>query len=153
MSLINQLMVVVLAAEMVLVLLICLPLPSNNVRGFIIRGYKMLWANEHVKLFFKVVTGLNAILWLDAMRRIFQLEERHEKFVGSVGDGDVKMHLFANQRNAWISGFSLFLIIVIYRLLVLMEQLHDSRRQLKAFQEGQAAAAAVPLRAEEKKNQ
>lgn len=54
-----------------------------------------------------------------------------------MGDGHHGHHkranrLFRNQRNLYISFFSLFLWLVLYRLIDLMRQLVETRKALKA---------------------
>jgi hypothetical protein len=44
------------------------------------------------------------------------------------------MKLFRNQRNAYISGFNVFLTIVFYRLFVSMKQMHEWREDLKELE-------------------
>ena len=55
-----------------------------------------------------------------------------------------KMRLFLNERNAYITGFSLFLAIVLFRLLQMMSQIHGFRKQLKKYEAAEKKNAAQP---------
>jgi len=124
----------VLMLEIITLSLLLLPMPNNAVRGLISKGLKAASDNQRVKQFFIVCLVVISLLFLDAMRTINHLDEEQDKGdrKGPHLEFAIKLRLFRNQRNAYITGFSLFLMLVIYRVTAILAQLHRERAANKA---------------------
>lgn len=109
------------------VLILSIPLPSNTLRGFIVKGYKQLWARSaYVRGGCITIFALQLLAFGDAMRSLNHLEE-HE-YTGHLGDVINYNKMLRNQRNAYITGFGMFMGFVCFRLLNLMTQLYEQRQ-------------------------
>eukprot|EP01116_Phalansterium_solitarium_P017521 TRINITY_DN4338_c0_g1_i1.p1 TRINITY_DN4338_c0_g1~~TRINITY_DN4338_c0_g1_i1.p1 ORF type:complete len:152 (-),score=24.12 TRINITY_DN4338_c0_g1_i1:253-708(-) len=119
----------VLLAQMVLVLILCLPMPSNRLRGFIVNIFETAWSRSpKLRAFVQMIACATAIMFLDSMRSIYMLDEKLDKgSTGATAELMMKLRLFHSQRNAYITGFSLFLMLVLYRFQDLISQLHQAR--------------------------
>jgi len=123
--------------EIAWILLMLVPLPSNSVRGLLVRLFKFLDSSKHVMLGVKITLALMSLLFLDALRTINHLDEesnvKHHQL-------HVQLRLFRNQRNAYMSGFALFLMFVAWRLQHITMRFHETRADLKKLK----AASGVP---------
>jgi len=74
---------------------------------------------------------ITLLLFLDSVRTINKIDEdQHEP--GSVhSEMNEKISLFRNQRNAFITGFILFLSVVIYRLQHITVDIYQLRKAAK----------------------
>jgi B-cell receptor-associated protein 31 len=135
-----------LLAESVLVLLLCAPMPSNTIRGAVTHWVSSLWNHQLVQSAFAVtsiVNGCNLAMLFYALRQpYYQLGlgfgRRHMRALMEMG---AQIELLRNERDAFISGTSLFLFVILRRLVRIQMQLHSARAAEKA-----AAADARSLR-------
>jgi hypothetical protein len=95
---------------------------------------KIWTSSQYVRFIIQLLVFINVLAFLEAMRVISQVEtklELHGGLGGPCRDVELKMKLFANQRNSYIAGFNVFLSLVIFRLYVTMKQIHEWRREMK----------------------
>jgi len=126
---------VALAIECFLVTLLIMPVPSNMVRGAITQWIVSLLSNQTVKY-----SGF-AILVLDAYYFAYTMDAISNPLVHvgilspleeSIVSCETGLAMFRNERNAYITGFSLFMFLVLRRLVDIQSQLFESRRVAKA---------------------
>ncbi|XP_027745903.1 B-cell receptor-associated protein 29 [Empidonax traillii] len=116
-----------LYGEIAVVLVLCLPFisPLRWQKIFMIP----LWSKMAVfwnKMFLTIIVLL-IVLFLDAVREVRKYSSVHvnEKAanVNSSAFDHIQMKLFRSQRNLYLSGFSLFLWLVLRRTVTLLTQL------------------------------
>lgn len=79
------------------------------------------------------------LLFLDSARSAVLYTEKHKE--GSViphEDLMTQVQRFRNQRNAYLTGFSLFLTGVIWRMMFLISQLYEYREECKKYRKNDA---------------
>lgn len=109
-----------LYTEIVVVLLMLLPLipPSRWQKIFRSRFLKSL--SNQASVYFTVLLGVLCLFLLDAVREMRKysgdVDPKHESHQHLDAEMQVNMRLFRAQRNFYISGFALFLCLVIRRL-------------------------------------
>ena len=109
--------------------LLILPMPSNKVRGAITRWVTGLWKNDAVRYTFTAIMALNVFYFYFVMDAIL-----HPFYdlglltpIEQAPTCELKMDLFRNERNAYITGFSLFMFLVLRRLIDIQTKLHEVR--------------------------
>ena len=110
--------------------------------GWIIGGLSKIWTSSHYAQYtVKLLLAINILAFLDSIRTINSVESKldYAGLDNICREFELKVRLFANQRNAYISGFNVFLSMVFFRLFVTMKQMHQWRQELKE-QEKTAAA-------------
>eukprot|EP00754_Rhynchopus_humris_P000919 Rhum_TRINITY_DN10576_c0_g1::Rhum_TRINITY_DN10576_c0_g1_i1::g.39108::m.39108 len=108
-----------------LVAILCLPMPSNAVRGLVIRALPDLWKRSQPVRFFTFIMALiNAYYFYESM----SYQDNYSNMTEGKQD---HIRLFIEQRNAYLSGAGLFLTFTLYRLVELHSQLHDAREVVK----------------------
>ena len=116
--------------EMLLVLLLVVPMPSNQVRGAITGAVTSVWEKFPALRYIAVtLTVINAVyLWfvVDALLNPFRAH------FGFYADDALSCELraaaFMRERNAYISGFSLFLFLCVPHTAP-----HEKCRALRSF--------------------
>lgn len=123
-----------LTVQSVVCLLLVIPVPSNSMRGAIVHGLNSLWA-EHPAL--RGGAGLlcvvNVIALGFAVRKLSFPPEMmppppppHE-----LVHCPFALEQFRAERNALLSGFSLFVFLMMRRLLETQKQLYEAREAAK----------------------
>jgi len=110
----------------IIILVLCLPLPAV-VRGFVLRLFDLVATNTKAQMTMKIVFFLTAVLFLDALRTINHLDDvkvHTGEHASAMFDMQTKLRLFRNQRNAYITFFALFLLLVIHRFEALHRKFH-----------------------------
>ena len=133
MSLMWGFMFSILTVQVFIIVLLCMPLPSNTIRGRIVTGLQSLWRSSYkIRTFTRVVMFVIALMFMDALRSAYTFAEQHHEG-NQMAHNDLMLQIqrFRNQRNAYITGFSLFLGGVIWRLMVLIAQLYECRETVK----------------------
>lgn len=111
-----------LYVEVAIVLLLVLPIASPTRWQKLFRSRFLQSINSQASIYFVVLLGILVLFLLDAIREM-------RKYSGSVDHTDhhhlnlemqENMRLFRAQRNFYISGFALFLSLVIRRLILLI---------------------------------
>mmetsp|Transcript_17942 Transcript_17942/g.23375 ORF Transcript_17942/g.23375 Transcript_17942/m.23375 type:complete len:175 (-) Transcript_17942:386-910(-) len=122
------------------------PVPSNQVRGFIVNTLNHIW-NESTTLrnVLLILNALNVIELYLELRFLFVLapprppvdaphHHRAEFF-------DMQIQLFAAERNTYLAAFSLFIYLIMRRLLDLQQQHVRAREGQKAALKGRQPQA------------
>lgn len=113
-------------AEVLIISLLVMPMPSNALRGKIQGAVSRLWhGQEYVKKTSWVLLTLNSYYFYDAMHNLLEAN----KIVAATCESH-QQHLYF-QRNAMISGGSVFLFFVMRRLLDIQGQLYSMRALAK----------------------
>jgi len=132
---------VALALECFLVTLLILPMPSNKIRGALTTWVVSLLHNQTVKYCGFAVLALDAYYFaytMDAISNPLYHVGMMSPMEEQVISCEVGLAMFRNERNAYITGFSLFMFLVLRRLVDIQSQLFESRSRAKA-------AANVPV--------
>jgi len=133
-----------LIIEILLVTLLCLPMPSNEIRGFINNWVASLWEFKPV-----VYTALGLLL-LDIIYFAYVFQSlanplydlgfwSHDMGVSC----EYKQDLYLAERNAYITGANLFLFFVLRRLVDIQGKLHVARGQVKQLGGGGGGANLI----------
>ena len=148
MSLVWTLIASFLYAEIFVVLLLVLPVasPYKWNRFFKSKFLAMLQAQAH--MYFFLILGVLVLFLLEAIRemRKYSTHETSSDVHLNV-EMQHSMRLFRAQRNFYISGFSIFLVLVIRRLVTLISAqanlLAQSEASMKQAQSATAAARSL----------
>lgn len=111
-----------LYAEIVVVLLLVLPVASPSRWNRLFKSRFLQSISDKASVFFIVFLGILVLFLLDAMREMRKYTSTTEHAEHAHLDAEMQgnMRLFRAQRNFYISGFALFLILVIRRLVILI---------------------------------
>lgn len=122
--------------EGLIVLLLVMPMPSNQVRGAIIMAIVDTWekntAVRYVSLFLGAINVVYFLMVFDALQHSFyafgfMLED-------ALVSCEFRAMAFERERNAYITGFSLFLFLVLRRMVDIQRQLFKLRGEMKDVQ-------------------
>jgi Bap31/Bap29 transmembrane region len=135
---------VFLFVEVVLVTLLCLPMPSNDVRGAINGFVASLWLLKPVEYTVLALLALDvfylAFVWQSLTNPLYDMGVfSHDMGVSC----EYKQDLFLAERNAYIAASVLFLFFVLRRLVDIQGKLHVARKQVKAIQGGEGRGALL----------
>ncbi|XP_044752924.1 B-cell receptor-associated protein 31 [Coccinella septempunctata] len=136
-----------LYAEIVVVLFLVLPIASPKKWNSLFKSRFLQGLKRQAGIYFVVLLAILVLFCLDAIREM-------RKYSNPQGDRDGHAHLdlemqesmrlFRAQRNFYISGFALFLSLVIRRLVMLISSqaalLAQSEASMKQAQSASAAA-------------
>jgi len=123
-----------LCVQVILITILCIPhhyLPAI-IRRAIIRVFEEAQNSPNIVLSYKITTGLLLLLFLDAVRTINHLDEKERHEHAGMAELNIKLRLFRNQRNMYMSFFAVFFMIIIYRLQRLFAELHNANEANKA---------------------
>jgi len=148
MSLVWTLIATFLYVEIAIVLLFVLPIasPSRWQRFFKSRFLEMI--NRQAQIYFYLLFGVLILFLLEAIRemRKYSQSDPNSEAHPNVGMQH-SMRLFRAQRNFYITGFSIFLILVIRRLIMLISTqatlLAQSEASLRQAQSASTAARTL----------
>ncbi|CAB9501723.1 expressed unknown protein [Seminavis robusta] len=137
---------VFLFIEILLVTLVCMPMPSNEVRGAVNGWVASLWLYQPVQY---AAIGMLAVdvfylcfVWQALSNPLYDMGFfSHEMGVSC----EYKQDLYLAERNAYISASILFLFFVLRRLVDIQDKLHMARSQVKAIQGGGGAGGDALL--------
>lgn len=123
-----------LLAELLIVALLCLPMPSNAIRGKLVKSISSLWEATWIQYTVYLVLAIDVVYFyfvFDALSHpLYDLGILTPIEMGV--SCEQKQDLYYNERNAYISGGSIFLFFVINRLIDIQEKLHVQREMVKA---------------------
>jgi len=128
--------------ECALVLLLIMPMPSNQVRGAVTKFVAGLWDNDVCKYVSMGAMAINAIYFFYVCDHLlspmyaFGFLSGYDELLLSC---ELRAAAFANERNAYITGSSLFLFLVLRRLVDVQAKLFESRAEVKR------SGAGVPM--------
>lgn len=148
MSLIWTLIATFLYAEIAIVLLLVLPVASPYRWQKFFKSRFLAMLGRQAQMYFYLLLGVLTLFILEAIREM-------RKYSHHEHDGEVhlnvemqhSMRLFRAQRNFYISGFSIFLVLVIRRLVTLISAqaslLAQSEASLKQAKSASDAARSL----------
>ena len=103
--------------------------------GWILNILSKIWnSSQYLRFSVKAIVLVNIAFCLEAIRTISIMEGTLAYGKGEESvclELQQKVKLFRNQRNAYITGFNVFLSLIFYRLFVTMSQMHSWRNDLK----------------------
>ena len=124
--------------EGILVILLVLPMPSNNHRRAITDFVAGLWEAKYVQYTAISMLVIDAFYFYHVMGAL--LHPFYDMGILSPVDVglpcDLKAGMFRNERNAYISGSGLFLFFVLNRLVDIQDKLHQYRDIVKSTTSG-----------------
>jgi len=114
-----------LYAEIGAILLLLVPFISTSMWNKVFKSRFLKGLESQLIYYFYVLVAILVLFFLDAIREMqkYGSEEEHQQQVGMTHlDTQMQMHmrLFRAQRNFYISGFALFLFLVIKKLVSLI---------------------------------
>ncbi|XP_041979590.1 B-cell receptor-associated protein 31 [Aricia agestis] len=134
-----------LYAEIAFVLLLTLPIASPSRWNKFFKSKFLAYISGQASIYFLVLIGVLILCLLDAIREMQKyssLEATDHQHLDAEMQGN--MRLFRAQRNFYISGISLFLLIVIRRLIQMISELAALLAQSEAsFRQAQSATVAA----------
>ena len=121
-----------------------MPMPSNDVRGAVTKWVVSVMEIPAVRYSFMVVMALDVLYFyfvMDALTHpLYDLGLLTP--IDQAPSCEARVALFRNERNAYITGFSLFMFLVLRRLVDIQQKLHVARGEAKS---GGAAPMGVPM--------
>lgn len=131
-------LLVFMFVECLLVTLLVMPMPSNKVRGAVTAWVSGLWDVTFVRYAF------TSCMALDAFYLYFVFDALlHPLYdiglltpIETDASCEQRASRLQNERNAYITGFSLFLFFILRRLLDIQAKLHEARGEQKASSGG-----------------
>ncbi|XP_033242214.1 B-cell receptor-associated protein 31 isoform X2 [Drosophila miranda] len=155
MSLVWTLIAGFLYAEIALVLLLVLPVASPYRWNRFFKSKFLALLAQQAHIYFFLIMGVLVLFLLEAIREM-------RKYSNYEQSGEVhlnvemqhSMRLFRAQRNFYISGFAIFLVLVIRRLVTLVSAQANLLAQSEAsMKQAQSATAAARSLMEDKKTE
>ncbi|KAK9299618.1 hypothetical protein QLX08_007419 [Tetragonisca angustula] len=108
--------------EIAVVLLLILPIISPKSWQKLFRSRFLKSLSNQASMYFLILLGILVLFLLDAIREMRKystsLDEHKDHHLDTEMQGN--MRLFRAERNFYLSGFSLFLSLVIHRLVILI---------------------------------
>mmetsp|Transcript_28101 Transcript_28101/g.77287 ORF Transcript_28101/g.77287 Transcript_28101/m.77287 type:complete len:153 (-) Transcript_28101:113-571(-) len=126
-----------LLVELLFVTLLCLPMPNNNVRGMV-TGFVVKILDQR-----PVQIACGCFLLLDILYFWFVSDALLHPLYDfgilnfAVEGGitcEAKQDLFYNERNAYLTGISIFLFLILHRMLDIQHKLHNARNRVKELE-------------------
>jgi len=122
----------VLVGEVIVLLLLCMPVPDIRVRGGILDLMGFIWTSRYLRIGVFVIAAITGLLFFDALRNVSSMgDEMREHQLSGHNEHQIALRLFLNQRNCYISGFALFLMLIIFRVYEMSNQLRHARVEVK----------------------
>lgn len=145
MSLVWTLIAGFLYAEIAFVLLLVLPIASPYKWNRFFKSKFLAMLAQQAHLYFFLIMGVLVLFLLDAIREMRKYSHHdHSSDVHLNVEMQHSMRLFRAQRNFYISGFAIFLVLVIRRLVTLISAQANLLAQSEAsLKQAQSASAAV----------
>ncbi|XP_013117469.1 B-cell receptor-associated protein 31 isoform X2 [Stomoxys calcitrans] len=149
MSLIWTLIDVFLFIELVIVLLLTLPIASATTWNRFFKSQFLAMLAKQAHLYFSMIIGLLVLSLIEALRemRKYSFEGGQEEEQHLDVEMQQHMRLFRAQRNFYISGFAIFLVMVIKRLINLISHqaflLAESEASMKQAESATRRARAL----------
>lgn len=134
-----------LYAEIAFVLLLTLPIASPRKWQKFFKSKFLAYISGQAGVYFLILIGVLVLCLLDAIREMQKysnIEAGEHQHLDAEMQGN--MRLFRAQRNFYISGFALFLLVVIRRLVTLISELANLLAQSEAnYRQAQSATVAA----------
>eukprot|EP01135_Chromosphaera_perkinsii_P005906 Nk52_evm1s371 gene=Nk52_evmTU1s371 len=126
MSLVWQLNAFVLYAEIAVFLFLCIPFPTA-LRARIAKGIGNSTILKQSVFYLQMLFFVILVQFISSVREMIKYQNEHENRDHHVDniqtDTHLHMKMFRSQRNVYISGFSLFLLLVMNRFYALICEL------------------------------
>uniref|UniRef100_A0A6P7H3L4 Endoplasmic reticulum transmembrane protein n=1 Tax=Diabrotica virgifera virgifera TaxID=50390 RepID=A0A6P7H3L4_DIAVI len=136
-----------LYAEIAVVLLLVLPVASPRRWNSFFKSKFLQGLQKQAGFYFLMLLGILVLFLLDAireMRKYSNLEAEEHGHAHLDREMQGSMRLFRAQRNFYISGFALFLSLVIRRLVILISEQATLQAQSEAsMRQAQSATTAA----------
>ncbi|XP_037818093.1 B-cell receptor-associated protein 31 isoform X1 [Lucilia sericata] len=134
-----------LFTEIVIVLLLVLPVASATRWNRFFKSKFLAMLAQQAQIYIFILIGVLVLFLLEAIREMTKFSKQE---LGEEAQLDMKMQhsmrLFRAQRNFYISGFAIFLVLVIKRLVSLISQQAQLLAQSEAsLKQAQSASTAV----------
>ena len=108
-----------------------MPMPANIVRGAIVTSLSKLWnTNSAIRYISWLIVGINIIYFVLTYKNVYYSPP--PEILSRWEECDTKILRFREQRNLYITGFSVFVFFIFRRLLEIQIQLHQARKKVKA---------------------
>lgn len=145
MSLIWGIIAGFLYLEVVIVLLLVLPLASPTKWAKLFRSRFLAMLRNQAQIYFYLLLAVLVIFLLEAIREMRKYSHTDPAAEAHLNVGmQHSMRLFRAQRNFYISGFAIFLTLVIRRLIVLILEQASLLAQAEAsMRQAQSATSAA----------
>jgi len=135
-----------LYTEVTIVLLLVLPLFSASKWNRFFKSKFLAAFARQATIYFYLVLGVLVIFLLEAIREMRKYSNTEEETTLNLGMQH-SMRLFRAQRNFYISGFAIFLSLVIRRLIILISQqaslIANSEASMRQAQSATATARTL----------
>ncbi|CAG9802145.1 unnamed protein product [Chironomus riparius] len=140
-----------LYAEVAIVLLLVLPVFSASRWNRFFKSRFLAALSRQAQIYFYLMIGVLVIFLLEAIREMRKYSSVEEETTLNLGMQH-SMRLFRAQRNFYISGFAIFLALVIRRLIILIsEQAQLIAQSQASMKQAQSATQAARNLMTEKK--
>lgn len=146
MSLVWTLIATFLYAEIAVVLLFVLPIASPQRWQRFFRSRFLALLTGQAQTYFYLLLGVLVLFVLEAIREMRKYSHTDEASSGASMNHEMQqsMRLFRAQRNFYIAGFAIFLVLVIRRLITLISGQATLLAQAEAsMRQAQSASAAA----------
>lgn len=146
MSLVWTLIASFLYVEIAVVLLLVLPLASPQRWQRFFRSRFLAMLTGQAQTYFYLLLGVLVLFVLEAIREMRKYSHHAEEHVASSMNHEMQqsMRLFRAQRNFYISGFAIFLVLVVRRLVTLISAQATLLAQSEAsMRQAQSASEAA----------
>jgi len=143
-----------LYVEIGVMFLFLIPFISNKRWSQLFKSRFLKAVENQLVYYFYIVVAILVLFFLDAIREMNKYSENQQHADGTHLDTQLQTHmrLFRSQRNFYISGFALFLCLVIKRLvsLITSSAIIEVEREAALKQAVSASRAAESLMQEDK---
>ena len=107
-----------------------MPMPSNLVRGAVIKSLAHFWNSySGLRYVSYILVSVNFLYFAQTYKLVYYVER--PAAMDRFEECDHKISLFREQRNLYITGFSIFIFFVFRRLLDIQTKLFEARRAVK----------------------
>eukprot|EP01083_Nonionella_stella_P221766 791980_1 len=118
---------VFLIVESVVVGILVMPMGTNMIRGAVVMSLNKLWnTNSAMRYISYIIVFINMIYFAMTYKKVYYSPPQE-----MLKECDRKIELFREQRNLYITGFSIFLFFVFRRVLDIQRKLHNARQIVK----------------------
>jgi len=125
-----------LIVECLLVTLLILPMPNNDVRGAVTRWVQGLWNVKPIRYGFFAVVVLDVVYFWSVVDALKHPLYEYGFFVAPnhFGVCETRMELSRNERTLATTAFSLFVFLVLFRLIDIQGKLKQQRDRVKELE-------------------
>ena len=104
---------------------------TNVVRGIVVQSLSKMWdGNSAIRYIAYLIVFINVIYFAMTYKNVYYSPS--QEMLTRWEECDTKILRFREQRNLYITGFSIFLFFVFRRVLDIQKKLHEARKIVKA---------------------